>query len=164
MPCNAHVFDPVDAEDQEVIENPAGLLDVGRGLVGGKGLAHRARMAVEMGGGGGQLGEIGDDIVPNLVLDGIDAGDLQAAHAFEEIALGAGQIRQVLLVFDVRLHLDVVLGAPFPFPAEEVFAVQVGPHVSAEVGVDAVGLVEAERGGRARTAGRRRVMEEIVAR
>ena len=103
---------------------------------------------------GGQLGKIGDDIVPDLVLDGVDAGYLQAAHAFEEVALEGDELRQVLLVLDVGLHFDMVLGAPFAFQAEEVFAVEIGPNVVI-VGKDAVGLVETDRG-----RGRRRGREE----
>ena len=99
----------------------------------------------------GQLGKIGDDIVPDLVPDGVNAGHLHAAHALEEIAVGDGELRQDFLVLDVRLHLDMVRGAPFAFHAEEVLAEEIGPHV-AKVGEDAVGLVEIESGGRSRAA------------
>ncbi len=141
----AHVFDAVDAEGEEVVENPAGFLDVGDGAVGGEGFAHGAGGAVEMGGGGGEFGIIGDDIVPDLMPDGVDAGDLDGAEAFEEVAVGDGELGEDFLVFDVHLHFDVVLGAPFSFTAEEVFAEKIGPDI-AVVGEDAVGGVEGGRG------------------
>ena len=122
-------------------------------------------MAVEMRGRGGQLGKIGDDIVPDLVPDGVNAGHLDAAHALEEIAVGDGELRQDFLVLDVHLHLDMVVGAPFPFGAEEILAEEIGPHV-AIVGEDAVVLVEIDAGLRRAAAPRPppMLMEATVAR
>ena len=90
-------------------------------------------------------------------------GTWMLAHALEEIAVGDGELRQDFLVLDVHLHLDMVLGAPFPFHAEEILAEEIGPHV-AIVGEDAVALVQINDRRTQPRRDRRCVMEATVAR
>ena len=134
-----------------MIENPTGFLEVGLRIIGRKSLGHRSRVPVQMRRRGGQLGKIGHHIVPDLVPDGVHAGHLDPAHALEEIAVGDGELRQDFLVFDVRLHLDMILRAPFAFHAEEVLAEEIAPHVGI-VRIDAVALVEIDAGWRSGSA------------
>ncbi len=80
--------------------------------------------------------------------DDVDSRDLEIAHALEEIAVGDGELRQDLLVLDVRLILEIVGGAPLGSRGEEILAEKVGPYV-AIVRIGAMGRVQAEgRGGR----------------
>jgi len=85
--------------------------------------------------------------VPDLVLDGVNAGHLDAAHAFEEIALEAGDSRQVFPCSTCVCISTWFAAHHWPSRPKKFFAVEIGPHV-AKVGVDAVGLVEAEGSGR----------------
>ncbi len=79
-------------------------------------------MAVDVGGGGGEAGEVGDRVLSDLVPDGVDAGDLDVLHVAEELAFGAGEVHLHLFVVQVDLVLDVVLGAPVALRLEEAVA------------------------------------------
>ena len=87
-------------------------------------------MAVKMRGGRGELGKVGDDIMPKLMPDDVDARHLHIAHALEKIAVGYGELRQDFLVLDVGLHLEVVGRAPLGAGGEEILPEEVGPHVA----------------------------------
>ena len=97
-----------------------------------------------MGGGGGELGEIGDDARPNLV-EIIDAGHADIAHVAEEGAFVADQVFAApevdhqLFMIQVDHVFHVARLAPVFLGLVEIVAEHAAPHVPV-VGLGALRL------------------------
>ena len=86
-------------------------------------------MAVDVGGRGGEARVVGDGVGPDLVPDGVDAGDFDVLHVADEVAFGAGEVHLHLFVVEVDLVGDAVLGAPDALRLEEAVAEHLGEDV-----------------------------------
>ena len=95
-----------------MIEDPACFLDIRRGLVGRERFTHGPRMSIQVCCGGSELRKIRNNVVPDLVPDGVDAErNLDAAHAhLKKVTIPHGPDWKEFFVLDVHLHFQVILG------------------------------------------------------
>ena len=118
-----HALEQVDAADKLIIHHPFRLLDGEAAAVDGKALAERARAAIQVRRGTGQLGVVCHRARPDLAPDGVYARHLHIAHVAEIVARQRHQGVQVIVVIEVDDVLQAVGRAPIRLYAEEVLAI-----------------------------------------